>query len=227
MNGDKNTSQMAAWSSIASNLLTPTAAIVALVIEALNKFSTLPAWFVYVPIILIIIWVFVFGISRVNQIRLLWQKRNITKSHFLKLQSLVQQFSRLISLQHSDTITYAFQNHGQLLNRPFADLAVWWTNNLIDRLQTSRPTFEQLRLGIYDLRALIHSYHRLYLIDHLSKVAKLEDSTISDEERKTAELARESFAMYIDKFQTFCGEIDRATRTEIFTFYFEKAKPLL
>ncbi len=231
----KNASEPRGWSpdksSAISQGIMALASVLTLILLLFNSMNKLPDWLIFTTVIIAITGIFLLSIKVGRKILSSLSQRRIANSNFPTLISLCKQFQDLISLRMTDTIVYTFGNMQQagvnFQMREFADLSEWITNNLIARLESSKRGFIELRQGIRDLHALTHSFHRTYFIEGIKKVRSLGGtSNILDEDKRVIEVARESFARYLERFQTFSSEINEKIGRKEFDYYFEKAKPL-
>lgn len=227
MNSDNTKSPWVDRTTIISNFTTSLTSILTLYLALHGDLSNLPYWFVYIPLFLLFISMIVFVKSQFSKIRALLRKRYIVKSHFSTLITLAQQFEKLTNTRVNDNMTYALSSFPSNVQQiEFAKLCEWVTINLITRLETSNRSFDQFKLGVHDLHALVHSYHRLYFFDVFGRIKSYGPELLSKENSKIIEVARESFSRYLERFQSFCEEINGRLNKKMFDYYFEKAKPL-
>lgn len=206
------------------------ATLATLLATLLNISNKIPPWFIYIPLGILILALPFPLISGGKKFRVWWIRRRAAQRCFPALVSLSKQFRDLTSLRLSDTIICGFgklqQSGGTLQMRELAELSEWITNNLISRLEKDNRRFRELTEGLEDLFALTLSFHRAYFINGIKKARSLGASNIGDEEKKTIEVARESFARYLERFESFCNELNERVETKVVDHSFEKARPL-
>jgi len=216
--------------SAISQIIIAATSVFSLFVILLTNVAALPAWVVYIPVATLVVALVVWLYPKVGRYVGWRRKKILAKSKFPKLILLAEEFQHLSSPQQADTITSALANiqkqEVDLQNIEFSQLCAWIINNLIERLRISAHDFDSLRLGIQELHALTHSYHRLYFFDTIEKVRQLPFSSLPVDSLRTIEVAREAFTAYLDKFQGYCKEINEALGTTVFNFYFQKAKPV-
>jgi hypothetical protein len=211
-----------------SNFVIAGASVFTLLAIIFTNVPALPSWFVYLPLATLAVGILFWFYPRIGRLVDWRRKGKLARAKFPHLLLLAQEFQSLTSPQQADTITYVLLNiqqpGGDLQSTEFLQLCAWMATNLSERLQTSKRSFDSLQLGIRELYALVHSYHRVYFIQAIEKVMGIPSVRVDD--KRTIEAAREAFARYLDKFQSLCKEINEALGRKAFDYYFQKSKPL-
>ena len=213
-----------------STIVTAIASLLLLYFQIYPGAAKLPEWFTYFLLCLFVLGILIVFVYQLVRLRNRWKSNALARKKFAQLRILVDDFQILTSPQQVDTITSALglirKPENDLQKREFLDLCAWMTGNLVIRLQGSNHDFISMKLAIQDLRVLVHSYHRVYFIEGIKTLRTMAADAADEEGKRTIEVARESFARYLEKYQQFCKEINEALGEKMFDFYFEKAKPL-
>lgn len=227
---DQDTKNLSERVNTTSTIVTAIASVLLLFFQIFPGAGKLPDWFTYFLLCIFVLGIVIVLIYQLARIRYWWKSNALARKKFAPLRILVNDFQALTSPQQMDTITSALgqvrKPGSDVQKREFLDLCVWMTGNLVTRLQNSNRDFISMKLAIQDLRVLVHSYHRVYFIDGIKALRAMAPDAVDEDNKRTIEVARESFARYLEKYQQFCNEINEALKEKMFDYYFEKAKPL-
>ncbi len=177
-----------------------------------GKHTTFPSWFFYFLTVLILIIVYKYFEESIRMFIQAMSVRQFIRQQHFQLLDFIRRFSELVTTRSEDSISTLLQkisdrNGQEVVDRDLFGYADLFISNILLKLSESgqRITIGEFKSVLNDLSSLIKfcSYFYFKKPLHVKGITGL-----TADEKKNVEMARENFADFVRRYQTFYDEVN-------------------